>query len=347
MEEQEPLELPIDEMVVTIRSDGSSVWALEVPEGLKRMAVDAVPVLEEMTGATILVSADPCFGACDLSGPELKRFGVEAVLHIGHLPLGDFRSIGMKYHFLPLGIVMDYHSRAQEALSDIETKFSQLGMRRVGLITTAQHTMALPPIRDVLSKAGFEVVIGKGGPRIFMDGQVLGCEFSSATSVAPAVDGYLFIGTGVFHPIGVSMTAKKPVATFDPYTKAVGDVEEDKDKAIRVRYGAVAQAKDAVKFGVVGSTRPGQVRKELSFQVKKRLEENGRKAVIMAGKHISPEVLDHMGFEALVITACPRIAVDDQARYKVPLLTPADLDMLLDGKNPEEYVFDSFENSEF
>jgi 2-(3-amino-3-carboxypropyl)histidine synthase len=44
--------------------------------------------------------------------------------------------------------------------------------------------------------------------------------------------------------------------------------------------------------------------------------------------------------DAYVSTACPRIAVDDQSTYPMPVLTPQELEIMLGRASWEGYVLD-------
>jgi 2-(3-amino-3-carboxypropyl)histidine synthase len=47
-----------------------------------------------------------------------------------------------------------------------------------------------------------------------------------------------------------------------------------------------------------------------------------------------------LGIDCFVSTACPRIAIDDYMQYKVPIITPIELDILLGYKKWDDYIFD-------
>jgi 2-(3-amino-3-carboxypropyl)histidine synthase len=47
-----------------------------------------------------------------------------------------------------------------------------------------------------------------------------------------------------------------------------------------------------------------------------------------------------MDLDAFLVTACPRIAIDDANMYKKPLLTPEELLIVLDTKRWEDYKLD-------
>ena len=54
--------------------------------------------------------------------------------------------------------------------------------------------------------------MGEGGPRLAAPGQLLGC--SSAAARTLDVPGYLYLGTGVFHPLTVALATGKPVVAY-------------------------------------------------------------------------------------------------------------------------------------
>ena len=57
---------------------------LQLPEGLKTEGYALSKQIEKWTGAMVIISADPCFGSCDLVERDLEPLGVEAIVHVGH-----------------------------------------------------------------------------------------------------------------------------------------------------------------------------------------------------------------------------------------------------------------------
>ncbi len=58
--------------------------------------------------------------------------------------------------------------------------------------------------------------------------------------------------------------------------------------------------------------------------------------------NITPDALLHyMDLDAFVVTACPRIAIDDSQMYKKPpLITPQELEIALNKRKWENYQLD-------
>ena len=325
-----------EKTVQTIKEKRYKTIALQLPEGLKAIASKIVEVLENKTHATIIISADPCFGACDTANYELKNLGVEFVIQIGHMPIPDIEDMLIPTAFINALSTKDVTQVAEKSIPHLEGK-------RIGVVTTAQHLHTLDAVEDILKKHNFEPIISKGDERIAAKGQILGCNFSAGMNIVDKTDSFLFIGSGSFHPVGLLLSSKKPVIAADPYTNTVKkqELEELKDIILRQRYGAIARSKDAQVFGILVGIKRGQQRIELAYKIKKLLDSMQRESYIIALNNFSSS--DLQGFkdiDCFVSTACPRVAIDDYMQYKVPIITPVELEILLGKKNWEDYQFD-------
>ena len=79
----------------------------------------------------------------------------------------------------------------------------------------------------------------------------------------------------------------------------------------------------------------------LAKEIKKSLEDEGMEAYIILVDMISPEILlPYMDLGGFVVTACPRIAIDDSAMYKKPVITPQELEIVTDKRKWEDYQLD-------
>jgi 2-(3-amino-3-carboxypropyl)histidine synthase len=328
--------IDLEDAVKTINQKKYKKIVLQIPEGLKTHAFRFVDFLETKTKATIIVSADPCFGACDIPYDELKNLGVEFVIQIGHLPIPNISDFSIPMVFI--NVISD-----KSVENVIEKTLSSLVGKKIGLVTTAQHVHTLDDVSKLLTKNGYKPVIGKGDNRISHNGQILGCNFSSAKSIAEKVDMFLFIGSGNFHPLGIILSTKKPVITCDPFTNEVKfkELNDLKDMILRQRYGAIARSKDAKVFGVLISTKRGQQRMKLAESLKKTIESHGKKSYFLVLNFVSPSFVESFrDIDCFVSTACPRIAIDDYMQYKTPMITPFELSVLLGEKEWDDYCFD-------
>src|SRR5665647_894103 len=56
---------------------------LQMPEGLKPEAPKLAKIIEAC-GTLAIISADPCYGACDIGFNEAEGLGVDLIVHFGH-----------------------------------------------------------------------------------------------------------------------------------------------------------------------------------------------------------------------------------------------------------------------
>jgi 2-(3-amino-3-carboxypropyl)histidine synthase len=204
--------------------------------------------------------------------------------------------------------------------------------KAIGIITTTQHTHMLPGIIEVCRAEGYEPVFRTGGARAAEPGQVLGCSFESAR--IPGISEILFVGTGIFHPLGVQLATGAHVVALDPLSGQA--IEVDAGKFLRKRHGIIEKARSARHIGIIVSTKPGQNR----YALGKHLLSLCDRAYLVFMNEVSPDELLNLGFGAYVNTACPRLAYDDQIRFPAPVLTPGEFEILCGKRRWEDYVVD-------
>jgi 2-(3-amino-3-carboxypropyl)histidine synthase len=326
----------IEDAIATIKTRGYKTIAVQVPEGLKRGVFPLVEHLERETGALVLVSADPCYGACDVVNYELKNMDVDFVIHIGHLEIPSVENFWIPTIFVNAVSTLDISPVVEKAVSSLVGK-------RIGLVTTAQHLPMLETAETILKKHNLEPTIPQGDERIGAKGQILGCDFSAGVSSAENVDSFLFIGSGMFHPVGLLLSTRKPVIAADPYTNTVKkqEIEDLKNNLLRQRYGAIIAARNSRKFGILIGVKRGQQRLKVALASKKMLDAEGRPSLFITLDDFSYEALQGFGdIDCYISTACPRIAIDDYNTYKKPIITPIELEIVLGRREWEQYEFD-------
>jgi len=291
---------------------GAKRVLIQLPEGLKPEAPYLSKIVEK-TGALPIVSADPCYGACDLAAADAEALGVDLIIHYGHSKM-------LKYERVPTIYV---EARAALKVEDVVEKALPMleKWRKIGLTTTVQHVQTLDIVREMLLRVGKIVVIGDAG-RLNYAGQVIGCDYSNAKSIADGVEAFLFIGGGRFHALGVALSTSKPTIAADPYEKHVFSVNEEAEKIVKQRWANIEEAEKTKSFAVLVGLKPGQKKLEEALMIKKKLEGKGKTVCLLAVKEISPErLMEFPTVDAFVNTACPRVSIDDSSRFKKPLLT--------------------------
>ncbi len=324
-------DLHLAEVADFVRAKGAHRVALQFPEGLKPQAMESADEIERITGCVCIILGDPCYGACDLN--ISYRAFADVLVHFGHSEIPSMAADD-NVLFVEVRLEYDFTDLLPAALERLSP--------RVGLITTVQHVHQLGMLKEWLERHGRTAVIGRGDKRVKNAGQVLGCNVTAASSIKDEVDQFLYLGSGDFHPLAVSLAAGKPVIVIDPLMREVRDVEQLKDKILRQRHGAIALASEARSFGVIISSKPGQQRRALADKLKAMIASKGRKAFLIVMDNVSPEQLMAFQIDAFVSTACPRLAIDDYLRYSKPMLTPVELEVALGARNWDDYIFDSF-----
>jgi 2-(3-amino-3-carboxypropyl)histidine synthase len=303
-------------MVAKLRKLGARKVLVQIPEGLK-MQASRISSLLERNGMEALISVEPCFGACDLLDIEAKQLGCDALLHIGH---SDF---GLE---AVLPVVYDEFSLYFDPVKSLEGNMAQLaGFKAIGLVTTAQHIGSLAKARFFLEKRKKEVLVGRS--ERLRPGQILGCDYSAAKSIESAVDCFLFIGSGRFHPLGLVQRTSRPVLFLDAESGKMSDISGERDKMEVKRRLRIEKARGLSRFGIFVSTKPGQRNIQRASKLKKALEKKGKKVVVITASMLTPEKISGMGFEVLVNTACPRI-FEDQQLFRLVVLNPEDAEQI-------------------
>lgn len=323
-----------------IREKKAKTVVVQIPEGLKTRARELAQEIEEKTGATAIVLVDPIFGACMLAEQKTIDFGADLLIHFGH---SRFYREKVPTVYVPL-----YYPAPPKTVKSVAPKLArQLKKKKIskiGLVCVVQYAPLMRALEKELANQGIVARIGQGAGTL--DGQVLGCNYHSARSIEKNVDGFVFIGDGAFHPAGLVASVNKPVFTLDPFTQKIEDISEQKKTFLKKRFAQIALAQEARVFGILVSTEKGQFGYRSALAIKKEIESAGKKAIILAGDLLSPTNVLGIKVDALINTACPRIAIDDATSYKIPVLNANELRILLGQTSWEDYAQDEIKNNE-
>ena len=285
---------------------------IQMPQGLKPEATRIAKLVEKM-GVLVLISADPCYGACDVATNEAESLGADLVIHFGHSKFVKHETVPTIY--VEARALVNVNESLEKALQ-LLSEYS-----KIGLATSIQHIQILNETREFLVRSGKTVVIGEAG-HVGYAGQVIGCDYSNVKSIVDEVEGYLFVGGGLFHALGIALSTSKPTVVVDPYDNRVFSLSDVAQKLLKQHWTCIEQARDAKNFGIIIGLKPGQKRIEDALKVKELIEKHGKNAYILAIREVTPEsLLDFPTIEAYVNTACPRISLDAPEKFSKPLLT--------------------------
>ncbi|MBU3896639.1 MAG: diphthamide biosynthesis enzyme Dph2 [Nanoarchaeota archaeon] len=265
---------------------------LQIPDGLKTKALEIADELGD-----VVISCESCYGSCDIREDEAKLLGCDEIVHYGHSKMIDS------------DIKVEYVEKREsydptEALGKLNIKFN-----KIGLISAVQFLDSLDIAKKVL------------GNRAILGGQVLGCDVSNAEKIVDKVDCFLFIGSGKFHAIGVALKTGKPVFILNVEHNRIEEV--DVRLFEKQRIAAQVISRDAKVWGILVSTKLGQMNIKLAKQVRDKLKP--KKSYILSMDEIRPEKLEGIKVDAYVNTACPRIAIENRTDFGKPILNPDEI----------------------
>ena len=303
---------------------------VQLPDGLRPQALTLAKELETLTDAEILISGDSCYGACDLATRQAEELGADLLVHYGHSGMSVKSSVPVIY--VEVRVDFDPEALLVRALPLMEE------WEKIGLAATVQHVHQLQKTAKALETHGKIPITGKGTGRTPHDGQILGCDYATAETISDEVDGFLFIGAGRFHPLGLAATTGKPVVVANPYLSTAEKMEESEIMRLAMRrMAAITAAKEAERYAIIVSTKPGQFQLSKARSLRDRLQKKGKTAAIICLDEISSLKLGNFTeAQAFIDTACPRIAVDGLPDTTQPILTTVEAEIMLEERRWEE-----------
>ena len=320
-----------------LKRQGAKLAAIQLPSGLRPCLPEIEEVFEN-AGVETRVLANSCYGACDVADSKAHQLGCDVLIHYGHADMGVPTRLPTLY--VEARMLVD-------PLESIERGLPELKLKRAGLLTTVQHIAYLRGVMKFLRSRGIKSFIGKPGLRVKYPGQLLGCDFSCASSVSARVDGFLYIGTGKFHPLGVALATGKRVFAMNPISGGLGEVAPDLADFLRGRKAMVSRAAAGERFAVVVSSKPGQARFKLATKLVEDLRCSKLHARLLVVDEVKLEGLGDFELDTFVCAACPRIPIDDAERFERPILTPFEALVMLGKAKFEPYRIDEVKKEDF
>ncbi len=279
---------------------------IQYPEGIKKKIQDIAKQLEK-EGMDSVICLQECYGACDIRDEEAIRLGCDAILHIGHEPVVEKTRLPVVYweYFLDV-----------DPLPALEKEFGKLkDYKKIGLITSLQFVKTIPVVKKYLEKKGKKVFVHKSLQHL---GQVLGCRLDAGKAIEDKVDCFLCISAGKFYGLGMILQTEKPMLNLDLERRTIESLENEKRKIQKIIAWNKYAFKDARRVGILVSWKKGQLK--LPFEIKKKLEKEGKEIYVLAADEITPEKIMGLKLDFLVNLGCPRIGNDDLERFEIPML---------------------------
>jgi len=199
------------------------------------------------------------------------------------------------------------HAKYKIKLDNKSLDLIDINEKKIGIISNIQTSEILNKVKEYLEKNGHEVIIG---------GQIVGCNASRALAIKNKIEAFLFIGSGMFHPLELIEKAKiKNYYHFNPIMKTFSKInEKELIKMEKVKKSKLAKYYNSKKIGILVSTKPGQEELRLAKWFAKTC---GKESYIFIDNHLDINGLeDFSDIEYWVNTACPRLEVPKMIALK-------------------------------
>lgn len=196
---------------------------------------------------------------------------------------------------------------------------------KIGLATTVQFIDYVDEIKQFIEKNGKSVYIDKIKQKYA--GQLLGCDYGAADKIKDDVDAFLYIGTGVFHPLGIALNIDKEVYCYDPINAVMSKVDKDAVEGYnKKRKAAYMKFLESSEIGILVSLKPGQNNFRKAVELKKQLRD--KNCYIFAFDTLDFSQIENFPFiQCWVNTACNRI-LDDYDKFPKPLVDLSDIEKM-------------------
>ena len=286
--------------------------ALNGPEGIVTKIQEIAEGIEETFHIPAYIIGDTCWGSCDLNTHAADLLGADILFNIGHTIA--IRAMDKKVVMIDAYDDISFDKVARKCASELRDQY-----RAVSLLTDSQHLNQIPLVKKIFEEYGYEIIIGKGKGQL-SDAQVFGCEFYPAHYLQEKVDAYIFLGQSMFHSAGIAMSTERPTYMLDPYFQEYSEVTEFAQGIQKKAILAIYKALDAKKIGLIIGLKEGQFAQVRALELKKKLEELGKRVQLIALTEITDERIQiFKQIDAFIQVACPRIATDNH--FKKPMLS--------------------------
>ncbi|MCL4438030.1 MAG: diphthamide biosynthesis enzyme Dph2 [Candidatus Thermoplasmatota archaeon] len=325
------MKLDLSSAIEEISKNGGKRILLQLPDGLKP---DVFSYFTELSKHfSVIVTSEAFYGACDIGSREVYD-GVDYIVQLGHSEIPNIE------YPKPVIFIEKRIEKFPEIPDSAYGILKEKGYTNIGLLCSIQYLDMMYEVQRQLERLGFRTVIGKQDRRMKYPGQVLGCNFSAAHSISGQVDCYLVVSTGKFHGIGTQLSSDKPVFILDLNLRGIEDISGETDRFLRRRYARIFQARDARRVLVVVDSKIGQYRMRLAETIMAQARAMGIEPVLIVANEAKPSDFENMMCDAVVFTGCPRVPIDEEDKFSMPVLTPQEFQMVFGIKKSPRYVMD-------
>lgn len=336
----------IHKTIWRLRTGNVSRLALQFPEGLLLYATTLADIFKVFVPSIkdVVILGDVTYGACCVDDYAATALGCDFLVHYGHSCLVPVSMTTCKTLYVFVDILFDEEHLVQSIRKNFPNRTD-----KIALAGTIQFASAIGKVRETLRP--FYECFDVGRTKPLSPGEVLGCtapslgdgEVMGARSGdsmgeegKKAHDAIVFVADGRFH-LEAMMIANPnvPAYRYDPYERVLTREYYDHVGMQNVRKSMILRAKKAKKFGLILGTLGRQGNPAVLARLERLFESRNKEKVVFLISEISPERIaslsENGGIDAFVQVACPRLSIDWGEAFIVPVLTPYEAYICLEG----------------
>jgi 2-(3-amino-3-carboxypropyl)histidine synthase len=300
---------------------------IQLAEGIKQNSTELAEIFNEL-GIEAVFSGETAWGGCAVAVQEAEALNADLIVHFGH---AEFVKINFPVLYVEVKDLLDLNPLLEKSLKILKK------YRRIGFSYSVQHRHDVEKIEEFYKTHDKEILLSKKLGRAAYEGHIVGCQYAGLKAIENQVDCFVILGNQ-FHGMGAVLSVEKPVILLDVYNNNVRELSGLRTKILKQRAIAIEKFRQAKTIGIIVEIKPGQKFTPPGYLLEK-LKEQGKNPVIITMNEISPEkIMNFYSIDAFIELACPRIAIDDFAKYPRTILTFKEALVALGIKSWEEIL---------
>ncbi|MDD5700046.1 MAG: diphthamide biosynthesis enzyme Dph2 [Candidatus Nanoarchaeia archaeon] len=300
---------------------------VQLAEGIKQNSTELAEIFNDL-GIEAIFSGETSWGACAPAVQEAEALGADLIVHFGH---AEFLKINFPILYIEVKDVLNLNPLLQKSLNILKK------YRKIGFSYSIQHRQDVGKIEEFYKSHGKDILLSKKLGHAAYEGHIVGCQYAGLKAIENQVDCFVILGNQ-FHGMGAVLSVEKPVVLLDVYNNNVRELSALRNKILKQRAIAIEKFRQAKNIGIIVEIKPGQKFGSPKYLLEK-LKEQGKNPVIITMSELSPDkIMNFYNIEAFVELACPRIAIDDFAKYPRAILTFKEALVALGIKSWEEML---------
>ncbi|MFA5953264.1 MAG: diphthamide biosynthesis enzyme Dph2 [Candidatus Pacearchaeota archaeon] len=300
---------------------------VQLPEGIKQNAFEISKIFEDLKIESVF-SGETCWGGCSVSVEEAKSINADLIVHFGHT---EFIKVNFPVLYIEVKDELNLKPLLEKSLKFLKN------FKNIGLSYSIQHKQDIKNVIKFYEQNNKKVLLSEKKGNVAYEGHIVGCQYSGLKAIENKVECFIILGNN-FHSMGAVLSVEKPVFLIDVYNDEIKDMKNTREKILRQRIISIEKLKNAKNVGIITETKLGQKFGTPEILIKK-LKQQGKNVLLITMNELTPDKLMNFYYiDCFIELACPRIAIDDFAKFPKPIVTFKEALVAIGEKSLEEML---------